>query len=136
MKKLILERRGCDFWPGETRTAGSDIGNFRVCTPAGVLVPGKDGRSYILEFTHWERYRYRTTHKRTGAPLKHPVKELVNINALHIDTQYDDDRGSWRNLELEQEIHAAGLDYTRAGILAAVNMIAAEPYTEIEIRRR
>ena len=75
----------------------------------------------------------RYTNKRTGAQLKHPVDEVVLENALHIDTEFDDENGSWRNCKLESELCEMGLTFTKADILKAVNYISADNYTEIEI---
>ena len=137
-KTLKLEKRGCDFYANDPRHLQevSDIGNFRVgCYD--MSIEGKDGRKYLVEFSHWERYAYRTTHKVTGRELKHPIRELVNPNALHLDTQYDvmTESGiplSYRNLDLEHRIHDMNLDYTKAGILEAVNHISKDTYTDIE----
>lgn len=129
---LILEKRGCDFHFSDTDTKGSDVGNYRVTT-FGDTVKGKDGKNYFVEFCHHKKYKYRTTNKRTGEPLKKAVKELVKVNALWVDTQYNDDRGSWRNIRIEQDINKLNLDYTKAGILQAVNQISRNCYNAVEI---
>jgi hypothetical protein len=114
-------------------TTKSDVGNYRVCT-MGETIPGKDGRNYFLEFSLWQnRSQLRYTNKRNGAPLKHPVQEIINPVGLHIDTQYTDEGGqSWRNLCLEQRIHKRNPSYTTAEILAIVNEISAEHYDGIK----
>lgn len=129
-KTLILVKMGCDFFANDCRE--SDIGNYRVETRGG-LVSGKDGRKYFLSFSHCERYETRTANKRTGKPLKNPVRELRNNNGLHVDTEYDDENGSWRNCKLESELWNMDLPYSKIGILQAVNHISADHYSEVEI---
>lgn len=130
---LLLEKRGCNFNGGVPVTTKSDVGNYRVCT-MGETIPGKDGRNYFLEFSLWQnRSQLRYANKRNGAPLKHPVQEIINPVGLHIDTQYTDEGGqSWRNLCLEQRIHKRNPSYTTAEILAIVNEISAEHYDGIK----
>lgn len=130
MKTLYLEKRGCNFSSNDENVKCSDVGNYRVCAEN---IQGKDGNVYFLEFCHWTKYVYRTTHKRTGKELKHPVRELENINALFIRTCHTGKDGlSWGNLKLENEIVNLKLDYTIDGILAAVNYISIEHYNKIE----
>lgn len=136
MEKFKLEKRGCDFFAGDDIANYSDVTNYRV----GVYsydIPGKDGRDYIVEFHHFDRYETRTTHKRTGAPLKHPKRELQQKNALCIDTQYEKDetdstgrrwRSCWRNSALEAEVHALHLPYTIEGIEKALEYITGKEY--------
>ena len=130
---LLLEKRGCNFNGGVPANTESDVGNYRVCT-MGESIPGKDGRKYFLEFSLWQnRSQPRYTNKRTGAPLKHPVQEIINPVGLHIDTQYTDESGqSWRNLNLERRIHKRNPSYTTAEILAIANEISAEHYDGIK----
>lgn len=134
---LILEKRGCDFYRDEYKNY-SDIGNHRV----GVYdytVAGKDGRNYIVEFTMNDHRVYRTTNKRTGAPLKHGKVDIVKRNALYLDTQYEEIKpgekwaGCYRNLEIEKNIYNMHLDFTKAGILEAVNTISKDKYKDIKI---
>lgn len=129
---LLLEKRGCNFNGGVPVTTKSDVGNYRVCT-MGETIPGKDGRNYFLEFSLWQnRSQPRYTNKRTGAPLKHPVQEIINPIGLHIDTQYTDKDGSWRASWMEQRIHKQNPSYTTAEILAIANEISAEHYDGIK----
>ena len=85
MKKeniLYLECRGCYFWEHDKIKDISDVGNYRV----GVYdysIHAKNGRDYVLEFGAYDRRETRTTHKKTGKPLKHPKTEIVLSNALH-----------------------------------------------------
>jgi hypothetical protein len=139
-KTLFLERRGCDFFPGDKITTLSDVGNYRV----GVYdfsVVAKDGRKFVLEFGGVDKYTFRRISKRTGKPLKKPAKELVRENALHISTQYDtpSENGkfmlSFADLEIERKIYEMQLSYTLSGILEAVNAISAEQYTDVVVVR-
>lgn len=124
---LLLERRGCEYFPNETHDT---INNYRVCTAE--RVPGNDGEEYFIEFTKWDKWHYRTTNKRTGAPLKKGVTEIVQRHALHIDTEYENENGSWRNSRLEQALNNRGYDYSENDILAAVNSISAVKYDGIK----
>ena len=124
---LLLERRGCEYFKNETPDT---INNYRVCTAE--RVPGKDGKEYFIEFTKWDKWHYRTTNKRTGAPLKKGVTEIVQYHALHIDTEYENENGAWRNSRLEQELNNRGYDYSESDILAAVNSISAVKYDGIK----
>lgn len=129
---LTFERRGCDFFKGDKINDFSDVGNYRI----GVYtysIKGKDGRNYIIEFGECTHYRYRTTHKVTGRELKKPIKEMIIEYGLHLDTQFEDERGCWRNSKLECEIWEMHLPYTKEGILTAVNYISAQKYDGIEI---
>lgn len=129
---LYLEKRGCNFFKGDRVNALSDVGNYRVCT-GDYNILGKDGRVYFLEFTHSTKYNYRTTHKVTGKPLKRTVKELVNENALSLDTCFQGtDSLYYRNGALESKFWDMNLDYTIANILAVVNEISADHYDSIK----
>ena len=126
---LYLRKMGLDFWPDEP--ANSDVNNYRVRT-LGETIPGKDGRMYFLEFSLWrDRKKVRFTHKITGKPLKHAKLDIINPCGLAIDTEYTNERGSWRNARLEHEINEKNYSYTQADILAAVNEISTETYTKI-----
>lgn len=133
-KTLRLERRGCEYFaPDKDR---DDVGNYRVGS-YDYSIKGKDGRDYIVEFGANNYRVWRTTNKRTGAPLKKPHEEIVKANALYIDTEYEKDepdgwRSAWRNSTLEHDIREMRLDYSQAGILAAVNEISKDHYTKIE----
>lgn len=128
---LYLCKRGGKFHPKEHNQ--SDIGNYRVGTLCE-CVPGKDGRTYFLEFNLWEnRKAYRTTHKRTGKPLKNPVPEIINPNGLHLDTGYTDENGMcFRNCKLEADISAKNYSYTKADILAVANEVSTTKYNDIK----
>lgn len=124
---LLLERRGCEYLKNETPDT---INNYRVCTAE--RIPGNDGIMYFMEFTKWDRWHYRTTNKRTGAPLKKAVMEIIQPHALRIDTEYENKDGSWRNSRLEQVLNNRGYDYSESDILAAVNSISAVRYDAIK----
>lgn len=131
-KILYLEKRGCDFIPGDPINTLSDIGNYRVCT-AEANIAGENGKIYFLEFTGGMRYKYRTKNKFTGKPLKKAVKELINANGLWIDAQYTDEAGSsFGDSKLETEIDNQNLSYTKKNILKVVNHISKDCYTRIE----
>lgn len=135
---LLLEKRGCDFFTDDKKEK-SDVGNYRVGT-YNYSIHGKNGRDYILEFTCGNKYRYRKNHKITGRPLLHPIKELVNDNALYIDTEFQELTtcgtsepylGSFRDIRLERELDNMNLSFTQADILKAVNTISKEQYDKI-----
>lgn len=126
---LYLKKMGLDFWRDEK--VKSDINNYRVRT-IGETVPGKDGNVYFLEFHLWrDRKQVRYTHKITGKPLKHAAFDVINNCGMAIDTEYTNDRGSWRNCTLEQKLNEKNYSYTQAGILAAVNEMSTNTYTKI-----
>ena len=127
---LFLECRGCYFWRDDKLNSMSDVGNYRVCT-YDINIKAKDGNTYFLEFGSYDRRETRTTHKRTGKPLKHLKYEIVLENALHIDTEYENERGCWRNCKLEKTIHDKKLTYSKANILKVVNEISTTEYKHI-----
>ena len=133
---LMFERRGCEFWKDDKANEESDIGNYRITTP-GEIVPCKNGRNYCFEFVCYDRYNWRKTNKRTGEPLKKPVKELVMTTATHIDTQFTDYSSgekyapSYRDLNMEREFYKKPMKYTKANILAYINSVSAEHYDDI-----
>ena len=130
MQTLYLEKMGCDFFKGET--AESDIKNYRVRTH-GKVIPGKDGNMYFLEFTLWrDRTKARNTHKITRKPLKHTHYDIINRQALGIDTQYTDIDGlSWRNSELERALYGHNYSFNTSDILKVVNEISTEQYNKV-----
>lgn len=128
MKKLFLEKRGCDFF---TPNLASDVGNYRVTTQTEEI-RGKDGNLYFLEFTLWyNRGHYRKISKYGNKELLHPVWEIDIKEALAISTQYTNEKGSWRNIKLEKELHNLNLTYTQKDILEAVNFISKDKYNKI-----
>lgn len=126
---LFLEKMGCDFWNDET--AQSDVKNYRVRTH-GEIIPGKDGKLYFLEFSLWRnRTKPRYTHKTTGKPLKHVKHDIINPQAVAIDTEFTEDHFSWRNCKLEEILHEKNYSYTQADILTIVNEISTNTYNKI-----
>lgn len=131
-KILYLEKRGCNFFNDDNIKTVSDVGNYRVCTPDECII-GKDGNKYLLEFSNWDKYRYRTENKRTGKPLKNPVRELIMADAVYTDTQYTANNGlCYCNLKLEKKINSVDRLYTLESILQIVNEISKDNYIKIE----
>lgn len=126
---LYLETRGgaADF--------GTDLNNHRYTTIENIdLVFGGKAYNVFFEFSHWTRYFYRTTNKRTGKPLKKAIKELVNNNALHIDTEYSIEKNSFRLAELEKaEIYDKNRNYNRGEILDLINKYSVVKYDKVVI---
>lgn len=132
-KILYLEKRGCNFSDGlDGGESIKLVGNYRVCTPNECVI-GKDGNKYFLEFSNWDKYHYITENKRTGKPLKNPVRELIMANAVHTDTQYTANDGfCYRNSKLEKQINSIDRLYTLENILQIVNEISKDNYIKIE----
>lgn len=129
---LLFERRGCEFWKDDKARQESDIGNYRITTP-GEIVPCKNGRVYCFEFGSYNRYDYRTVSKKDGSQLKNPVKELTMTTAMHISTQFTDEKGlSWGDLKMESEFRSTPVKYTEANILKWVNSVATVKYDAIK----
>lgn len=120
----------------------TDIKNHRIRTLENIDIIYK-GQLYnmFFEFTQCDHYETRTTHKTTGKPLKHPKRELVKHDAVHIDTQYEvlketfkDDTPfylSYRNSDLEMEVWNKHYSYSKADILKIINTYAVEKYDKI-----
>lgn len=126
---LFLEKMGCDFWKDEP--IKSDVNNYRVRTH-GEIIPGKDGNIYFLEFHLWRnRYKIRLTNRKTGQPLKHPVKEIVNPCGVAIDTEFTNERGSWHNCKLEERLYKSNYSYNCKDILKIVNRISTQKFNKI-----
>lgn len=136
MNILKLEKLGMDFNPNDERVSGSDVGNYRVST-GDYTVRAKDGKTNYLDLMRTDAYTRRTLNKRTGKPLKNPVRELVATNIVGIWCAYLDENGvAWGNGTLECDIYGSHFPYTVSGILAAVNSFAAVPYDGIEFVER
>ena len=113
---LYLECRGCYFFENDRIARLSDVGNYRV----GVYnnkIRAKNGKEY--------------NNKITGKPLKHPKKEILLENALHISTEFENDRGCWADLTLENKIREKLFTYTRKDILQLFNEISIEQFDKI-----
>ncbi len=130
-KTLYLEKRGCDFFNGDEINSKSDVTNYRVGS-YDYSIKGYDGNNYILEFTHGDKRRYRKVDYRTHKVLKHPVYEVTNNNALFLDTQFENEKGCWRNSQLEHRVWTMDFSFTLDNILAVVNLISVDKYDKIE----
>ena len=128
---LLLEKRGCNFFAPD-QNCGSDVGNYRVCTPYE-SIPGKNGRAYFLEFTLWRnRTKRRYSNKRTGKPLKNPVSEIINPVGLCLNTEFKEGECAYRDLKLEERISAENPSFTASDILRITNDISTEHYDGIK----
>ena len=127
---LMLERRGCEFFKADESAKKSDIGNYRLTVP-GYIFDAKNGRRYCIEITKATKYKTRTTNLRTGQPLKHPVQELVSDCLAHFSFSFEDERGTWGDLEQDRAAWAAEVPYTEAAILDYLNTISARPITKL-----
>lgn len=125
---LFMEKRGCDFFHGEH--INSDIGNYRICTASYIKLA--DGRQMFFEFCRSDRYQFRNVNKRTGAPLKKPVYELVMKDACALNTCYDGGDGmSYRDLDMEHSFHSSPVPYTLKTVLEFINSVSAKQYSAI-----
>lgn len=134
---LYLESRG-----GDIRNPETDLTNYRL-SAVGRIPCKVDGEilDMYIEFHHWERYTYRRTNKRTGAPLKHPVKELVNRQGLWIDTEYEtiEERNgvvwhpAFRCSTMEKETHDTNPSFTRADVLEVLNRYSIRRYNKVVV---
>lgn len=131
MKTLFLEKRGCDFYNGADIAKVSNVGNFRVGS-YNYTINGKDGNKYVFEFTQGQKRKNRTTNKKNGKPLKHPILEIVKEYCLHLNATYEKDGMSWGNTIMEIAVWEMNLDYTLENILKVVNMLSVEQYDKIE----
>ena len=133
MNILKLEKRGMDFSPADEICKASDIGNHRLVT-GDFTIPAANGKTYYLEFTHYNKFNYRKTNKRTGKPLARPVRELVAPNVVCTNAFYVDDKGvCWGDLNVWRKSYDAPRPYTMDGILDIVNSFAAQHYDALEI---
>lgn len=133
---LYLLEMGCNY----NESYSGDVNNHRVRVVDNIDIIF-EGKQYNLffEFTQRTSYRYRTTNKRTGKELKHPVYELINKNGLGIDTQYEKEEkesnytwfSSWRLSALEKEVYNSNPEYTRKNILDIVNKYAVKPFDKV-----
>lgn len=136
-KVLYLREMGMD-----DNSIGGDIKNHRVRVLENIDIIYK-GTKYnmFFEFTQWDRAFWRYTNKRTGNPLKKPVIDKRNTNALCLETQFErdeyDERGgynwksSWRKSDLEREEHDKNRNFDRKNILELVNTYSIEKYNKV-----
>ena len=87
MEKNILYLLEMGMYDNDIST---DIKNHRIRVVENIDI-GYKGKSYniFFEFTQGTHRRYRTTNKRTGAPLKKAVEEIILKDGLFIDTEYE-----------------------------------------------
>lgn len=129
---------GCD-----DNNITTNIKNHRVRVVENIYIRYK-GETYnmFFEFCQGAHRRYRKTNKRTGAPLKKPVEEIVLKDGLYVNTQFEKVErvakdgtplfSSWRHSELENEFYNEHLEYTREAVLEVVNRYKiGEKYTDI-----
>lgn len=134
-KTLYLVKMGMDFSHDLELQKLSDVNSHSVRTQ-GCVIEGKDGNTYFLEFATYTKMQTRTTSKRGNKLLKKPVREVVLKNALHVNTQFDNTQGSFRNINLEKEIHDKNYTYTIENILNVANYISKDNYTEVKFVER
>ena len=142
-KTLFMEKMGMD-----DNMLVFDIKNHRVRVTENIDIIF-EGKFYnmFFEFTARRAWRVRTTNKRTGKPLKHPITETVNPYSIGIDTQFEKPEigkaadgtiykweSSWRNSKLEHEAvydKEKQPDYTKQTILDIINTYAIEKYNKL-----
>lgn len=136
MKKLYLIEMGM-----QDNNITGDIKNHRVRVTENIDIIF-NGKKYnmFFEFTEGDRRTWRDTNKRTGAPLKKPVIDSVQHNALWIDTQFEQEETnsnghkfmmSYRQCNLEKEIHDNKPSFTRKDVLEIVNRYSIEKYSKV-----
>jgi hypothetical protein len=129
MKTLKLKKMGMNFHA--TETAKSDILNYRARTE-NYDIQGKDGKKYFIEFCLWrDRKKARYTHKITGKELKHIKYDIINVQGVSVDIQYQDNNGTWGNIKLEKEINEKNYSYNTTDLLNIINSISCETYDKI-----
>jgi hypothetical protein len=131
-------------------TSESDLNYCRLELIGGMDIAFTPGKSFgdrkvyrgvYVEFNGCVHYNFRETHKTTGRPLKKAVKEILNSNALHIDTEYKEERfdgnyiwnASYRLSPLESEIWGDNYDYTKKGVLQFLNRYGVKKYNNVVI---
>lgn len=135
---LYLRKMGMDDDAIKT-----DVKNHRVRVLENIDIIYK-GEKYnmFFEFTHGAHRRYRTTNKRTGAPLKKAVEEIILKDGIYISTEFEKLEGtwkdgtpyysSWRNLDFESEFYNEHHAYTKKDILEIVNRYkVGEKFTDV-----
>lgn len=139
MKKNTLYLLEMGMYDNDIST---DIKNHRIRVIENIDIIYK-GEKYnmFFEFTQGTHRHYRTTNKRTGAPLKKAVEEIILKDGLFIDTEYErtetDKSGftwtsSWRRADLEREFYEEHHAYTKRDILNVVNRYkVGEKFTDI-----
>lgn len=111
---LLLERRGCNYFPGDGFAKKSDVGNYRVFVrftdKSGVDVCGDFQSGYVYDHSK-----------------KKPV--IVNDNVLSANLQFENERGCFGYRPSEDP---RKYTYNIADILSFVNSISQEHYDAIK----
>lgn len=140
MKKNVLYLKEMGM---NDNSIATDIKNHRIRVIENIDIIYKGEKfNMFFEFTHGIHRRYRTTNKRTGAPLKKAVKEIILKDGIYIDTEFKKLEGTWEDgtphyasygkSDLEREIWEEHHAYTKKDILEIVNRYkVGEPFTEI-----
>ena len=143
-KELFWERYRTKFYPrtlyvipyGPDSKLEGDIKYHRVRLVENIDIwYQRNIYNLFMEFNECTHVSYRLTNKRTGAPLKKSVPEVINTNGLHLETQYEEREwggsyffnASYRLGELEREIWNRNYSYTRKDILDIVNQFVCLP---------
>ena len=107
--KLYIQERGC-YHKQMKYNGNSDMQNFRVCCE---VFPKDDDRVVFFEFMEG--------------------RCDFNRGKLMVDAEYTDElHQTWgMNVENEFGVKPSNYEYTRAGVLAFINAITGENYTEI-----
>lgn len=121
----------------------NDLHNGRYTTIEDIpCVIDKKLYNIFFEFSNYAPHRYRTTNKRTGAPLKKPVYECIKASALAIDTSCDTTeymcdgtpyRSCYRVSRIEKPVYEEMPDFSRRSILHVVNQYATAFYKAVVI---
>lgn len=117
---LILEKRGCDFDKNDSIFSLSDLQNYRLIAKG--WQPKNKKYAYILSIGRG--CRIRTTYKNN--PEKKLKKYVVeHETAINIDTEFENDKGSWVDVKLETEIRRTIYDnnyrFTSSDLLKLLN---------------
>lgn len=119
MKKLLLEKRGCDFFNDTEAKFCSDLENYRIV----FRFTGKDRIHYFAEATIGACTRF--TNKRTGKPLKKPIRE--HNHKLYLSLQYEKDSTTYVKHPLTD-----GLNYCKADLLKIINNLSCDKFIDVE----
>lgn len=119
---LYYEERGCDMDP-KYYDGISDVNNHRIVF---FDVPGKDGKTFIIECGEYTRCLQ-------GIGVK---KRRNFINRLHATLQYENERGCWGISGEYCGINPVNYHYTMSDILRYINAISSEHYTKIQPREK
>ena len=129
---LLLEKRGCDFNKNDSICNFSDLQNYRLVA-RGWQPKGKK-EAYILSICR--SYRIRTTHKNNS---EKKLKKYVTEHELElwIETQYENENGSWKNIKLENEMYKIIYDndykFTSNDLLKGLNQYGRYKISHIVI---